>query len=102
MNYPGSLPENANINPTLMQQGQSVQQVAQNQEMRADIAQSQAISAISGVARTAAAQQDSVESQANALKQYYAAEIQKNAGQGGSKMMIAQQDPMAIMRQLGY
>ena len=102
MNYPGSLPENANINPTLMQQGQSVQQVAQSQEMRADIAQSQAISAISGAARTAAAQQNSAESRANSLMLNFAAGIQRNAGEGGAKMMIAQQDPVAIMRQLGY
>jgi len=112
MNYPGTLPQNENINavmldqrpgaPDAYQQQQSLQQVAQNQAVQADSSNSQKIAGISNVARARAAQQSTTENSARALAMGYANGIQETAGQGGAKMLLSQMDPVAVMRQLGY
>ena len=110
MNYPGTLPQNENINavmldqrpgaPDAYQQQQSLQQVAQNQEVQADSMDSQKIAGIMNAARAMAAQQSTTENKAQALMLSTAAEIQGAAGQGGAKMLLSQDDPAEIYRRI--
>ena len=111
MNYPGTLPDNENINALLLnqqsgapdayQQQQSLQQVAQNSQVQAQSMDSQAISAIMDRARAAAAAEATPELKAKAMMLNSAAGIQGMTPDGGrAKMAIAQQGTEEIARRI--
>jgi microcystin-dependent protein len=111
MNYPGSLPQNENINAVMLNQQpgspdayqlqQSMQQAAKKAEVDAGTNQAQNIAAISGAARAASAGQDTPENQARALMLNYATGIQSiTPGGGQAKMALAQDDAREVMRRI--
>ena len=111
MNYPGSLPQNENINavmlnqrsgsPDAYQMQQSAQQASKRAEVDAGISQAQNMAAISNFAKSIAAGQDTPENQARALMLNYANGLQAvTPGGGQAKMALAQDDAGEVMRRI--
>ena len=91
MNYPGSLPENQDINPAMMQKEQAIQQVAQNQEMLSETMDTQKINAIMEEGRKAMRRQDSAEHKSEALMHYVANGIKAASPSGGAGALAVQE-----------